>query len=105
MNANDNFQRFKTLVVTSGHIIRTVEITFKSATAKTVTVIGDFVSSCFPPLPMSRDERGIWRIQLQLAPGCYHYQFIVDGALLDDPQGCSANPRRPGVANCTLRVE
>lgn len=105
MKTADSLQRFKTLIVSAGHIIRTVEITFKSASAKTVALIGDYVSSHFPPLPMSRDERGIWRIQLQLAPGCYRYQFVVDGALLDDPQACSANPRRPGEANCTLRVE
>jgi 1,4-alpha-glucan branching enzyme len=105
MNAKDTFARFKTLVVYPGHIIRMVEITFKSATAKTVTVIGDFVSSCFPPLPMSRDARGVWRIQLQLAPGCYRYQFVVDGAVWDDPGACSTNPRRLGGSRCALRVE
>jgi 1,4-alpha-glucan branching enzyme len=105
MNVNDTYQRFKTLAVHPGHIIRAVELTFKSATAKTVALIGDFGSSCSSPLPMSRDERGIWQIQLQLAPGCYHYQFVVDGTVWDDPGACSTNPRRLGVSRCALRVE
>jgi 1,4-alpha-glucan branching enzyme len=105
MKPDFSFKRFKTLIVSSGHIFRTVEITFKSVSAKTVAVIGDFATSHFPPLPMTRVAHGLWRIELRLTPGCYRYQFVVDGALMKDAQACSANPRRLGGTNCALRVE
>ena len=58
MKPTSSFNRFKTLIVASGRILRTVEITFNSATAGTMMLLADFVSSHFPPLPMKTDTHG-----------------------------------------------
>lgn len=86
----------RTLEVPPGHIVRTVELIFKSA-AKAVCIAGDFCSERFGHLPMRRDKTGIWRIRLILTPGRYNYQFIVSpkscGPRLDDLNGNSCAVR------------
>ena len=56
------------------------KVTFRlraPATVKQVTVRGEWPGG---PKPMTKDERGIWRITLApLEPELYGYSFIVDG--------------------------
>jgi len=45
------------------------------------------------PLPMTRDEAGIWSITHgPLAPNYYGYNFIADGVLLMDPNNPAIKP-------------
>jgi len=105
MKWTSRFNNVKTFFVSAGRIFRKVKITFKSADAKTVGLAGDFVSNHFLPLPLSRIANDIWRIQLRLVPGCYCYQFIVDGVLIDDPHACCNDPRQFGRLGCALLVK
>lgn len=38
------------------------------------------------PLPMTKNESGVWHIELELEPGEYGYKFIVDDNWLFDPK-------------------
>ncbi len=98
-------QSFKSLVVPQGHIVRNVELFFKSAPTTAVAITGEFCSREFRCLPMQMADDGGWRLRLMLTPGRYRYQFIVNGHWLNDPQTCSANPGDFGTANCVLGVE
>lgn len=41
------------------------------------------------PVPLERDEVGVWRLEVDLDPGLYVYFFFVDGLVIPDP----SNPR------------
>ena len=46
-----------------------------------------------PPAPMTRDERGVWRITTEsLAPDVYAYSFMVDGVPFADPSCAESKP-------------
>jgi 1,4-alpha-glucan branching enzyme len=59
--------------------------------AISVLLAGDFTHWQELAVPMRQQKGGIWKATVELAPGSYHYRFIVDGQWRDDPE-------------CTLRV-
>jgi len=59
--------------------------------AASVLLAGDFTHWQDQAIPMKKQPRGVWQATVNLAPGTYHYRFIVDGQWQDDP-------------DCTLRV-
>jgi 1,4-alpha-glucan branching enzyme len=75
--------------VSDGEIDDTFQ--YASATAKTVTVAGEF--SNWSELPMTRDNSGTWSRTLHLKPGYYGYKLVVDGEWVLDP----TNPSRKTV--------
>jgi 1,4-alpha-glucan branching enzyme len=60
-------------------------------TAMSVLLAGDFTHWQQQAIPMKKQPGGVWKTSVKLAPGKYHYRFIVDGQWWDDPE-------------CTLRV-
>jgi 1,4-alpha-glucan branching enzyme len=60
-------------------------------TAMSVLLAGDFTHWQAKAIPMRKQEDGAWKTIVALAPGTYHYRFIVDGQWREDP-------------DCTLRV-
>lgn len=60
-------------------------------TAMSVLLAGDFTHWQEQAIPMKKLTGGVWKANVKLAPGTYHYRFIVDGQWRDDP-------------DCTLRV-
>lgn len=59
--------------------------------AMSVLLAGDFTHWQEQAIPMKKQPGGVWKTSVKLAPGNYHYRFIVDGQWRDDP-------------DCTLRV-
>ena len=59
--------------------------------AMSVLLVGDFTHWQKHPLPLAKAPNGLWKTTVSLAPGTYHYRFLVDGEWCDDP-------------DCTLRV-
>lgn len=55
-----------------------------------VSVAGSFNGWDPSAAPMTRQSDGSFRTTLSLAPGTYHYKFVVDGRWIPDP----ANPAR-----------
>jgi len=70
----------------------TQSFSIRAPTAATVLLAGDFTHWQQAALPLQKKSDGIWRGNVELAPGIYHYRFIVDGEWQDDPE-------------CTLRVD
>ena len=66
--------------------------TFKAPAALSVLLVGDFTKWQSQPIPLNKEAGGVWKVTTQLAPGSYHYRFIVDGEWREDPE-------------CTVRVD
>ena len=64
---------------------------FRAPDAISVLLVGDFTHWQKQPIPMQKDEDGIWVASVELQPGKHSYRFIVDSEWRDDPE-------------CTLRV-
>lgn len=67
------------------------EFYYTAPEANSVQLVGDFTHWQRKPINLVKQAEGIWKTALTLAPGTYHYRFLVDGEWCDDPQ-------------CTLRV-
>ena len=70
--------------------IQTFSLTATDATS--VMLVGDFTQWQKSPLPMRRNDDGIWTTMIALGPGTHRYRFLVDGEWRDDPE-------------CILRVQ
>jgi 1,4-alpha-glucan branching enzyme len=66
--------------------VKPVNFICTESTAKRVMLIGDFNDWHPAATPMKRQPDGCWRAQVPLAPGPHHYQFLVDGKAMLDPQ-------------------
>lgn len=62
---------------------------YKNDSAKKVNLTGDFNNWNPYSLPMKRGKCGYWEIEVDIPPGLYAYQFIVDGTYIKDPLGQS----------------
>jgi len=62
---------------------------YRDNSAKQVNLIGDFNNWNPYSLPMKKDKSGYWEIEVDIPPGLYAYQFIVDGTYIKDPLGQS----------------
>ena len=78
MNANTSKQRHT--------------FSFNAPAATSVLLAGDFTHWQKNPIPLKKQPDGVWKTTTSLAPGTYHYRFLVDGEWCDDP-------------DCTLRVD
>jgi 1,4-alpha-glucan branching enzyme len=84
---------------------REVELQYEASRAQRVFVAGDFNHWREGDLRLRRDETGVWRVPLWLAPGRYEYRFIVDGQWQDDPNASIRVPNGLGSTNCVLQVQ
>ncbi len=57
-----------------------VEFRFCRPEARYVSLAGDFNGWNAESLPMTRCPDGWWRCRLRIAPGCYHFRYLSDGA-------------------------
>jgi hypothetical protein len=72
---------------------KTVTFTLAAPAGWDVAIAGSFNN--WEPQAMTRKQEGSWQVTLQLAPGNYHYRFLVDTVWREDPN----NPRK--VANAS----
>lgn len=64
---------------------------YHSATATTVSLSGDFNKWSTTSMPMAKNDKSVWRIELPAPPpGRYAYKYVIDGKKgVDDPgNGC-----------------
>jgi 1,4-alpha-glucan branching enzyme len=61
------------------------EFVLRAPEAKAVALVGDFTHWEERPIPMKKSRTGVWKAQVPLGPGTYHYRFLVDGQWSDDP--------------------
>lgn len=55
------------------------EFMFVNPSASRVSIVGDFNDWDEGVSPLRRLKDGVWAITIPLAPGRYHYTFVVDG--------------------------
>ena len=88
-------------------VIQQVKIYFYYPPARNVAVTGDFNDWNVDGVPMhAAGKPGLWTAELQLPPGAYSYNFIVDGEiLLPDPNAPNQMPDGYGGTNSILLVK
>lgn len=73
--------------------------------AHAVTLAGNFNDWNPSSLPLTRDERGLWQIEIYLEVGRYEYKFVVDGDWRVDPECALFVATAEGHVNCVTVVE
>ena len=68
-----------TAVVAAGRSEQMMEFLFVAPSASSVAIVGDFNDWEEGGSPLRRERGGVWAITIPLAPGRYHYTFVVDG--------------------------
>ncbi len=77
----------------------------KAPDALSVMLVGDFTHWQEHPVAMKKGAGGIWTTSVQLAPGTYHYRFLVDGEWRDDPECTVRVPNPFGSENAVREVK
>ncbi len=72
--------------------------------AERVLLVGDFTQWQTGPIPMKKDNNGVWTATVSLAPGTYNYLFIVDGQWCEDPECPARVPNPYGGENMVRQV-
>jgi 1,4-alpha-glucan branching enzyme len=72
-----------------------------ASVAKNVLLAADFTGWNKAPLKMTKSPDGIWHLKVNLAPGRYRYQFLIDV----DSQNNPANAKRSPLPFGTLHGE
>ena len=75
---------------------------FKAPDAMSVQLVGDFTHWERSPISLKKEAGGVWTTGLDLAPGTYHYRFLVDGQWRDDPE-CTLRVPNPFGGNNSVR--
>ena len=83
----------------------TVRLNLYAPQARKVTVSGDFNKWQVDADVMSRQDGGVWTIDIPLKPGVYSYMFVVDGkAWVTDPDAETYQDDGYGNKNAVMRV-
>lgn len=77
----------------SKKMVKPVAFRYLAPVARTVHLVGDFNDWDPEAYPLERHFDGGWHIRVQLPHGHHHYQFLVDGKPVLDPnaQGVARN--------------
>lgn len=78
---------------------------YADATAKKVTLVGDFNRWDKNSHQLQKNEDGTWTIDLTLPKGCYQYLFYVDESIWEtDPHGKEQTPDGFGGYNTVIEL-
>ena len=81
-----------------------VALTIYAPQAESVFVSGSFDPWWQKRYPLKKDAQGRWHIVLDLSPGRYEYQFLVDGQWRYDPEITQIDDSLGGRNNVLLVV-
>lgn len=76
---------------------------YRDSIPKTVSVVGDF--NDWDPEPMTKSKTHAWTLSLQLEPGEYAYNFVVDGRLIRDPSNRKSKSAGQRIASSLITVK
>ena len=68
-----------------------------------MALTGEF--SDWKPLEMTKDEKHIWSISVELKPGEYLYGYLVDGRFINDPNNPRIKTGTDGRKNSLITVK
>lgn len=72
--------------------------------ARRVSLAGDFNDWDPISYSMKKDNKGAWKISINLFPGTYQYRFFVDGEWQNDPSCSSFVENTFGTSNCLKMI-
>ena len=81
-----------------------VSFSFRSPSAQTVLLAGDFTGWDQAPVALKKDKAGVWKKTISLPAGRYEYRLLVDGQWRDDPECHERQPNQFGGENCVCTV-
>lgn len=73
--------------------------------AQGVSLAGDFNCWDVNETRMKKDDKGNWKVSVDLPPGRHEYRFWVDGAWQDDPNAQEMVGNPYGCHNCVRIVD
>ncbi len=76
---------------------------YRDSIPKTVSVVGDF--NDWDPEPMTKSKTHTWTLSLQLEPGEYAYNFVVDGRLIRDPSNRKSKSAGQRIPSSIITVK
>jgi len=90
------------------HVPREVIVSYRDPGARDVRIAGDF-NDWVPDKDVrsrveSTGETRVWTKVLSLAPGTYHYRYVVDGRWTADPTNPTSEPDPKGALSSVLVV-
>jgi len=77
----------------------------KAPQAKSVYVTGSFNDWSLDESCRMSNNDGVWSLKVDLKPGTYKYQFIVDGKWQEDPANASIERNSFGDINSLIEVK
>lgn len=81
-----------------------VRFELEAPEATSVHLAGDFNAWDTRRTSMKKDQKGVWKVSVNLEPGRYEYRFFVDDRWQDDP-GADERVSNPfGAQNCVKIV-
>jgi len=83
---------------------REVQFRLEAPSANEVLLAGDFTNWDKRPIKLIKGGGGVWHVKHSLAPGQYHYRFLVDGVWQDDPHCQELVPNPYGSANSVVEI-
>ena len=81
-----------------------IEFSYEAPNAQTVYLAGDFNGWNTTATPLAKDENGVWKVLLKLAPGKYQYKFVVDGNWFFDQDNPNLADDGYGGSNSVVEI-
>ena len=89
----------------TGEFLGATAFCLKAPEAKSVYVTGSFNDWSLDETCRMSNSEGIWTLKLNLKPGTYKYQFIVDGKWQQDPANTNIERNSFGDINSLIEVK
>ena len=88
----------------TGEFLGATAFVLKAPQAKSVYVTGSFNDWSLDENCRMSNNEGVWSLKVNLKPGTYRYQFIVDGKWQEDPANTSQERNSFGDVNSLIEV-
>lgn len=79
--------------------------TIDAPKAKEVHLVGDFNDWKLGQNSFMQPDNGVWKKQINLDPGRYHYRFVIDGEWTEDPNNPKKAKNPFGQMNSLIEIE
>jgi len=89
----------------AGEFLRSTAFILKAPQAKSVYVTGSFNDWSLDESCRMSNNEGVWTLKVDLKPGTYKYQFIVDGKWQEDPANTNIERNSFGEINSLIEVK
>ena len=88
----------------TAEFIGSTAFVLKAPEAKSVYVTGSFNDWSLDENCRMTNVEGVWTLKVNLKPGTYKYQFIVDGKWQEDPENKNTERNSFGDINSLIEV-